>query len=150
MRQRLVRLCGLTWGPWDLAADMGAVSNSDPEGNLLFPFQAAMAMTLFAAKAADVFAIDTVYTSFKDDAGLLAMCKSIRRQGWNGKLAIHPDQVPIIHAGFRPDTDEIAYAECILAKLSGGQEGVASLDGVMLDRPHRLQAERILALRDVK
>lgn len=143
---KLPRLAGLTWGPWDLATDLGAATNKAADGSLGFTYRLAMSMTLLAAKASGVLAIDTVYADFKDEAGLLALCRTIRREGWNGKLAIHPAQVPIIHAGFRPDAEEIAAAERVVAAFAGASTGVVALDGAMLDRPHLMQAQNILAL----
>ena len=147
-RPNLSRLIGLTWGPWDLAADLGAASNQDIDGNFSFTYRMAMSMTLLAAKAAGVQAIDTVYADLKDDARLLAWCKFVRREGWNGKLAIHPAQVPIIHEGFRPSADEVAAAERVILAFANTAVGVVALDGAMLDLPHLIQARYILALRD--
>lgn len=146
--RRLPRLAGLTWGPWDLALDLGAASNQDDKGDYTPPYRVAMSMTLFAAKAANVQAIDTVYTAFTDDAGLLAWSKRIRREGWTGKLAIHPAQVPVIHEGFRPTPEEVVQAQRVIAALTQTRDGAVSLDGVMIDRPHLVQAEYILSLRD--
>ncbi len=142
------RLLGLSWGPWDLAADLGAATNRDADGAFGFTYRMAMSMTLLGAKAAGVLAIDTPHTDFKDEQGLLALCKSIRRDGWNGKLAIHPAQVDVINEGFRPSADEVAHAERVIAAFESAATGVASLDGVMLDLPHLKQARNVLALRD--
>lgn len=142
------RLIGLSWGPWDLAADLGAATNRDADGAFGFTYRMAMSLTLLGAKAAGVLAIDTPYTDFKDEAGLLALCKSIRRDGWNGKFAIHPAQVDIINEGFRPTAEEVAHAERVIAAFENAATGVASLDGVMLDLPHLKQARNVLALRD--
>jgi len=143
------RLMGLSWGPWDLMADLGAMENQNDQGYTA-PYRLAMSLTLLAAKASGIQAIDTVYTKFKDDAGLLACCKDIRREGWTGKLAIHPAQVPIIHEGFKPGADEIAYAERVVWAFRGITDGAVSLDGAMLDRPHLRRAEYILDLRDAR
>lgn len=142
------RLIGLSWGPWDLAADLGAATNRDTDGNFGFTYRMAMSLTLLGAKAAGVLAIDTPYTDFKDDAGLLALCKCIRRDGWNGKFAIHPAQVDVINEGFRPSAEEVAHAERVVAAFENTATGVASLDGVMLDLPHLKQARNVLALGD--
>lgn len=142
------RLIGLSWGPWDLAADLGAATNRDADGNFGFTYCMAMSMTLVGAKAAGVLAIDTPHTDFRDEQGLLALCKSIRRDGWNGKFAIHPAQVDIINEGFRPSAEEVAHAERVVAAFETAATGVASLDGVMLDLPHLKQARNVLALRD--
>lgn len=145
---RLQRLAGLTWGPWDLAVDLGAASNHGEGGDYAHPYRMAMSMTLLAAKAAGVQAIDTVYTAFTDDAGLLAWCKTIRREGWTGKLAIHPSQIPVIHEGFRPSPEEVAEAQKVIDALARSKDGAVSLDGVMIDRPHLAQAQYILSLRN--
>ena len=145
---RLRRLAGLSWGPWDLATDLGAATNKGADGGYAFTYRLAMSMTLLAAKAARIQAIDTVHAEFKDDSGLLAWCKTIRHEGWNGKLAIHPAQVPIIHEGFRPSPEEVAEAEQIIKAFADATTGVVALNGAMLDRPHLKQAEYILALRN--
>jgi citrate lyase subunit beta/citryl-CoA lyase len=142
------RLVGLTWGPWDLAADLGAGGNMDANGVYDFAYRMAMSMCLMGAKAAGLQAIDAPYTDFKDEAGLLAWCKSIRREGWTGKLAIHPAQVAIINEGFRPAAEEVAHAQRVVEAFATVKDGVVSLDGIMLDLPHLKQAKYILALRD--
>lgn len=140
------RLVALSWGPWDLAADLGAAGNTDENGTFGFTYKLAKSLTLLAAKAAGVQAIDTPHTDFKDENGLLALCKTIRREGWNGKLAIHPSQVAVIHEGFRPSAEEVAHAEQVIGAFANPESGVASLDGVMLDLPHLKQAQRTIAL----
>ena len=147
-RVEIPRLIGLTWGPWDLAADLGAASNRDASGAYEFTYRMAMSMTLLGAKAAGLQAIDAPYIDFKDEPGLLAWCRGLRRDGWSGKLAIHPAQVAVIHEGFRPEADEVTHAERVVKAFAGADQGVVSLDGVMLDLPHLKQARRVLALRD--
>lgn len=142
------RLAGLSWGPWDLAADLGASGNTDAEGAFLFTFQLARSLTLLGAKAAGLLAIDTPHTDFRDEQGLLSGSRAARSEGWDGKLAIHPAQVALIHEGFRPSAEEIAHAERVAAAFDTPGGGVAALDGVMLDLPHLKQALRTLALRD--
>lgn len=143
----LPRMVGMSWGPWDLAADVGAAGNRHEDGSYEFTYRMAMSLSLLGAKAAGVQAIDTAFTEFKDSGGLLKWCKMIRREGWTGKIAIHPAQVPIIHEGFRPSDEEAAHAKRVIAAFASDNEGVASLDGVMLDLPHLKQARNILALR---
>lgn len=140
------RLCGLSWGPWDLAADLGAAGNTEASGGFELTYRLARSLTLLAAKAAGVQAIDTPHTDFKDEAGLLTACKQIRREGWNGKLAIHPAQVAVIHEGFKPSPEEVAHAEEVIQAFAKPESGVASLNGVMLDLPHLKQAQRTLDL----
>ena len=106
----------------------------------------ARVLCLAGAVAADVQPIDTVFTDFKDDAGLEAETENARRDGFTGKLAIHPAQVPVINRVFTPSQAAIRHAEMVVATFaSATHKGVVSLDGKMLDRPHLKQAERILA-----
>ena len=141
------RLAGLTWGAEDLSTALGALANKDRDGNWTSPFQLARNLCLFAAHAAGVAAIDTIYADFRDPEGLRTTCDQARRDGFSGKLAIHPDQVAVINSAFTPSEEEIIQARRIV-ELFAANPGVAalSLDGVMLDIPHLKQARNILAM----
>lgn len=139
------RLAGLTWGAEDLSAAVGASANRDSDGHWLPPYELARSLCLFAAAAAAVPAIDTVYTDFRDSKGLEKSAGNARRDGFSGMLAIHPEQVPIINAAFVPTADEIQRAERIVRLFADNEgTGVLQLDGEMIDRPHYVQAQRIL------
>jgi citrate lyase subunit beta/citryl-CoA lyase len=139
------RLAGLTWGAEDLSAAVGAAANRDDAGRWLPPYELARSLCLFAAAAAGVPAIDTVFTDFRDADGLGQYASRARRVGFEGMLAIHPAQVPVINAAFMPTEAEIERANRIIALFAAQPDsGVASLDGEMIDRPHWLQAKRIL------
>ncbi|MFI4891258.1 MAG: HpcH/HpaI aldolase/citrate lyase family protein [Steroidobacterales bacterium] len=141
------RLLGLTWGVEDLSAAMGASATRSKDGALTPPFEMLRALVLFAAHSAGIAAIDTVYTAFRDTAGLAAYAGRAARDGFTGMLAIHPDQVPVINAAFTPAPAAIARAERIVAAFRANPgAGVVSLDGIMLDAPHLKQAERVIAL----
>jgi citrate lyase subunit beta/citryl-CoA lyase len=141
------RLAGITWGAEDLSAAVGATGYKE-DGNWTAPYQLARSLCLFAASAAEVAPIDTLHADFRDEAGLADAARKARRDGFVGMLAIHPAQVPIINAAFTPSAEEIAHAEAVVAVFAANPEaGVASLDGKMLDRPHLVQAEKILARR---
>lgn len=141
------RLAGITWGAEDLSAAVGAIGYKE-EGNWTAPYQLARSLCLFAASAAEVAAIDTLHADFRDEAGLADAARKARRDGFAGMLAIHPAQVPIINAAFTPTSEEIAHAEAVVGVFAANPEaGVASLDGKMLDRPHLVQAQKILARR---
>jgi len=141
------RLAGLTWGAEDLSAALGASANRGPDGNWLAPYELARSLCLLAAGAAEVSAIDTVYTDFRDSDGLAQYAAAARRDGFSGMLAIHPDQVPVIHAAFEPTSDDIGRAQRVVALFDENPgAGALQLDGRMVDRPHLLQARRILAL----
>ncbi len=140
------RVAGLTWGAEDLAADLGAAGNKSPDGAYEFTYELARSMCLLAAAAAGVPAIDTIDTEFKDAAAIERRARASRRQGFAGKLAIHPAQVAPIHAAFSPSEDEVSWAERVLAAFRASPgTGAVSFEGGMLDRPHLRQAERILA-----
>jgi citrate lyase subunit beta / citryl-CoA lyase len=139
------RLCALTWGAEDLSADVGASTNRLTDGAFTDPYRLARALALFAATAAEVAPIDTVFVNFRDTAGLEAECAAARRDGFTGKLAIHPDQVATINDAFTPSAAAIARARAILDAFEANPgAGVLGLDGEMIDRPHIKQAERLL------
>jgi citrate lyase subunit beta / citryl-CoA lyase len=141
-----VRLAGLTWGAEDLGAAIGASARHDSSGALTFTFALARTTCLLAASALGVQAIDGVYVDFRDAAGLERSLAEARRDGFSGKLAIHPDQVAPINAAFTPTEAERQHARRVVAAFAAaGGAGVASLDGQMIDRPHLLQARRVLA-----
>ncbi len=140
-----VRLAGLTWGAEDLSTAVGASSNRDESGNWLPPYQLARSLCLFAAAAAGVPAVDTVYTDFKDADGLAEFAAAALRDGFEGMLAIHPEQVAIINKAFVPTPAETERAQRIVALFAANPEvGALGMDGEMIDRPHWLQAKRIL------
>jgi citrate lyase subunit beta / citryl-CoA lyase len=140
------RLDGLTWGAEDLGAEIGAVTNRRADGTWTSPFQLARDLTLFTATAAKVQPVDTVYVNFRDLVGLERECKDAARDGFTGKMAIHPDQVAVINAAFTPSKVEIARAEQILALFAANPgSGALSLDGQMIDIPHFRHAERTIA-----
>jgi len=139
------RLTALSWGPMDLAAALQASTNRREDGEYEAPYQMARSVCLLTARAAGVEPIDTVHFNFRDGAGLEAACTAARRAGFTGKLAIHPDQVPVINAGFRPTEQEIGDAHAVMRAFEGRQEGTVGLAGEMLDMPHLVQARMILA-----
>ncbi|MDT8321758.1 MAG: CoA ester lyase [Xanthomonadales bacterium] len=143
------RLAGLTWGAEDLGAAVGALSNRDAAGRWTTPFQMVRNLCLFAAHAAGVEAIDTIHVDFRDEQGLATACAEARRDGFSGKLAIHPAQVEVINRAFTPNAEEIARARRIVELFAANPgAGTLALDGVMLDEPHLKQARKILALAE--
>jgi len=142
----LDRLIGLTWGAEDLAAAVGASTNLDAAGEWAFTYKMVRSLTLLAAHASGVQAIETLYADYKDDAGLRAACQAARAEGFTGRLAIHPAQVATINASFMPSADEVAHARRIIAVFEANPgAGTVGLDGKMIDIPHLKQAERVLA-----
>jgi citrate lyase subunit beta / citryl-CoA lyase len=140
------RLEGLAWGGEDLSADLGAESNRLPDGAYSGPYRLARDLTLLGATASGVAPIDSVFTNFRDGEGLRAEALAARRDGFSAKMAIHPAQIPIINEVFTPTPEALDRARAILAAFDAAPgAGVVALDGEMLDRPHQLRAERILA-----
>jgi citrate lyase subunit beta/citryl-CoA lyase len=140
------RVSGLTWGAEDLSAELGAEANRDADGNFLDPYRLARTLCLVGAAAAQMPAIDTVYVDFRNEAGLRRECEEARRDGFTGKLAIHPAQVPIINEVFTPTAEALAHAQAVVdAFAAAGGAGVVGIGGVMYDRPHLAKAKQLLA-----
>ena len=143
------RLAGLTWGAEDLPVAVGAASGRDERGAFTPLCELARSLCIAGAAAAGVAAIEAVYPPFRDLEGLRAYAVRGRRDGFQGMLAIHPAQVPVINEVFTPSAAEIEYAERVVAAFdSNVGRGTIALDGKMLDAPHLKQAKRILAFRE--
>jgi citrate lyase subunit beta/citryl-CoA lyase len=138
-------LAAMSWGAEDLSAALGASSKYDADGELSLTYKLARSLCLAGAAAAGVQPVDGIFADFKDAKGLRAEAEAAAREGFTGKLAIHPDQVAIINAAFSPTKDEIAHARAIVAAFDAEPEaGVLSVGGRMVDRPHLVQAKRVL------
>ena len=140
------RLIGMTWGAEDLSAELGARANRDEQGRFLDPYRLARSLCLAGAAAAAVPAIDTVFVDFRNHAGFRRECEEACRDGFVGKMAIHPAQVPIINEVFTPSADAIAHAQTVVAAFAAAPgAGVVGIGGVMYDRPHLARAKQLLA-----
>ncbi len=140
------RLIGHSWGGEDLMADLGALAKGPAPGEYDDTFRLARTVNLMAAVAAGVTAYDTVYPDIKNVEGLRAEARDARRMGYGGKIAIHPDQVAIIHEVFTPSAQEVDWAKKVIATFeSNPGAGVLTLDGKMLDKPHLVLAQRLMA-----
>ena len=138
-------LAAMSWGAEDLSAALGASSKYDAGGELSFTYKLARSLCLAGAVAAGVQPVDGVFADFRDDEGLRAEAEAARREGFTGKLAIHPAQVPIINAAFTPSDDDVRHAQEIVAAFDAQPDaGVLSVGGKMVDRPHLVQAMRVL------
>ena len=139
------RLIGMTWGPEDLSAELGAEANREIDGTLTEPYRIARAMCLFGAAAAKVSAIETIYVNFRDTEVLRKDTELARRDGFTGRLAIHPAQVPVINEVFTPSTAQIEKAKAIVAAFEAKPgAGTVGMDGKMYDRPHLARAQALL------
>src|SRR5882724_10201339 len=140
------RLKGLTWGAEDLSVELGAEANRDRDGHFLAPYQLARSLCLAGAAAAQVQAIDTVYIDFKNEAGLRRECEEARRDGFTGKMAIHPGKVAIINEVFTSTAEAVKRAEAVIAAFAENPDaGTIGIGGVMYDRPHLERARQLVA-----
>jgi citrate lyase subunit beta / citryl-CoA lyase len=139
------RLTGLTWGAEDLSAELGAQANRGADGRFLDPYRLARVLCLAGAAAAQVPAFDTVYVDFRNSDGFRRECEEAVRDGFVGKMAIHPAQVPIINDVFTPSPEALARAQSIVDAFAANPgAGVVGIGGVMYDRPHLSRAQRLL------
>jgi citrate lyase subunit beta / citryl-CoA lyase len=142
------RLAGLMWGAEDLAASLGATENGSA-GQFHSPYRLARDMCLIGAAAAEIAAIDTVYTDIENLAGLELETRTARRDGFSAKAIIHPKHVDIVNAAFEPTAAERAWAEKIVeAFASNPNLGTLRVDGRMIDKPHLRAAKKILGMTE--
>ncbi len=138
-------LAAMSWGAEDLSAALGASSKYDANGELSFTYMLARSLCLAGAIAAGVQPVDGVFADYKNEDGLRTEAEAARREGFTGKLAIHPAQAPIINFAFTPSEDDIRHAEEIVAAFEAHPNaGALSVGGKMVDRPHLVQAKRVL------
>ena len=140
------RLVALTWGAEDLAAALGATANKEEDGSWTSPYLLARNLCLFAASSAGVLPLDTLYTDFRDPEGLERDCRRARRDGFLGRIAIHPDQIAIINRCFSPSEAEISEAQMIVDAFAAQPDaGTLGINGKMYDIPHLKAAQKTLA-----
>lgn len=140
------RLQGLTWGSEDLGTALGVETARDISGRFTGPFALARNLCLIAAHAAGVQPIDSIYADFQDEAGLMSEAGEGARDGFTGKMAIHPAQIAAINAAFTPKPEALAEAEAIVKAFEANPTaGAIGLAGKMIDRPHLVRAQRLLA-----
>jgi citrate lyase subunit beta/citryl-CoA lyase len=141
------RLAGMTWGAEDLSTAVGASTNRLDSGEYEFTYQLARSLCLLGATAAGVQAVDTITPDFRDHERLVREVRISRRAGFTGKIAIHPDQVDPINAGYAPDEAEVSHARAVVAAFEqAGGAGAVQLEGKMLDKPHLVQALRVISM----
>lgn len=139
-------LASMSWGAEDLSAALGASSKYSAGGDLAFTYRMARSLCLAGAVAAEVQPVDGVFADFRDEAGLIAEARAAASEGFTGKLAIHPAQVGPINEAFTPSDAELDHAREIVAAFEAQPDaGVLSVGGKMVDRPHLMQARRVLA-----
>ncbi|MDB2407139.1 CoA ester lyase [Jannaschia sp.] len=141
------RMSGFVLGTNDLSKDLGVRAKPDR-----LPLIYALSGALMAARAAGIPCIDGVYNAFRDDDGLMLECEQGRDLGMDGKSLIHPAQVDIANAAFAPSTAEIMMARRVIAAFDAALadgEGVAVVDGQIVENLHVDSARRLLARHNV-
>lgn len=128
-------LGGLAFGAYDLCAELGARVTAE----VVAPWRAQIVL---AARRFGLDAIDTPYVDLSDAKGLAQDARRGADFGFDGKLAVHPQQVPVIRAAFLPSAEELARARAIVEQYTGG---VAVIDGRMIDAPVMAWAQQLLA-----
>jgi len=141
------RLSALAVGVNDLSKEMRARRTPGRE-----PLQAALGLTVAAARAHGLVALDGVHNDLEDEAGLDAECRQGRDFGFDGKCLIHPRQIEAANRAFSPDEAEIAWARAVVAAFEAPENagaGVIRVEGRMAERLHLEEARRTLALAGV-
>jgi citrate lyase subunit beta / citryl-CoA lyase len=140
------RLVAMSWGAEDLSSALGAREQRGPDGEYSHTYEMARSLCLIGASAAGVAAIETVQPEFRDLQALEKRARRVRAQGFAGMLAIHPAQVAPINAAFTPSEEELIHARAIVQAFADNPgAGTVGLNGAMLDRPHLVLAQRLLA-----
>ncbi len=139
------RLLALTWGAEDLSVELGAWVNREADGEFRFTYQLVRSLCQIAAASSGRPAIETLSLDFRDLAALARRAARAAEDGFSGMLAIHPAQVPVINAAFTPTTEQVEWARRVLAAFAvAPAAGAVQIDSRMLDRPHQVQAQRLL------
>ncbi len=141
------RMTSLIFGSADFAADLHCQPGESRE-ELLFALQ----MIVTSARAGGIDAIDAPCFDLHNPALLRLEAQQARRLGFEGKSALHPGQIGIIHEIFDVTEDEVSWAEKVLMELDLAEDrgrALSTLDGQLIDNPHRAAARRILRRRDL-
>ncbi|GAA0982568.1 citrate (pro-3S)-lyase subunit beta [Nocardiopsis tropica] len=141
------RCIGIMWGAEDLVAAMGGRSSRFPDGTYRDVPRHVRSSVRLAAAAHGRFALDSVYIDIADTDGLTAEALDAVALGYAATVCIHPSQVPVIRAAYRPTDDEIAWAREVL-DAEAGNNGVYQVRGQMIDAPLLAQARAIVARLD--
>ena len=136
------RLRTLLLGPADLAHDLGIELTAD--GYELFAIRSQLVL---AARAAGLEGpIDGPFLGLKDDEGTRISAQWAKRLGYQGKMVLHPQQLPVVAEVFAPSADEITWAQTVVAAFAENEaKGISAFkleDGTFVDYPvvHRAQS----------
>lgn len=137
------RLSGIILGTADLAKELRCHHPADRA-----PMLYALSRCVLAARASAVAVIDGPHFHLEDEAGLAAACQQGRALGFDGKSLIHPKQIAIANAAYRPSVEELASAQRIVAAFQQARSegrGIITVEGRLIEALHVQQAARLLA-----
>lgn len=141
------RLTAFVMGTNDLAKELRGVN--DPP--VRTAFQTALGLSVAAARAYDLLAIDGVFNGIGDEDGLAAECQQGRLMGFDGKTLIHPSQLETANRVFAPDEADVEHAKAVIAAFSDPEnigKGVLKVNGKMTELLHLEEAHRTVAVAD--
>jgi citrate lyase subunit beta/citryl-CoA lyase len=140
------RLAGLVMGVNDLAMETGARQTPGRAA-----FQVALSLSVMAARARGLIALDAVHNEIDDLEALADVCRQGADLGFDGKSLIHPSHLSICNAAFAPLAADVAWAKAVIAAFADPQnagKGALRVDGRLAERLHRDQAERLVAVAE--
>jgi len=132
------RVSAVMFGGLDLAAELGVPASWD---GLLY----GRSRVAHAAARAGIPAIDMPFVDVRDAEGCRAEAQRALALGFTAKMAIHPNQVPVINDAYTPTADQVAEAERVTAAWKDAPDGVIQVDGKMVERPIVLAMRRTVA-----
>lgn len=138
------RLIGIALGAEDYVTNMK--TKRYPDGTELLGAREGI---VIAARAAGIYALDTVYSNVDDEEGFRREVRLIKQLGFDGKSVINPRQIKPVHEIFAPTPEEIKKSANIVRAAKEAKQqglGVISLNGKMIDKPIIDRADRILQL----
>ena len=138
------RLSAFLMGGNDLAKEMRAEVGADRA-----PLQAALSLTVAAARAHGLAVLDAVFNALEDTGGFEAECRQGRAFGFDGKTLIHPGQIDAANRVFSPSADQLVWARGVVdafADPANAGRGVLRVQGQMAELLHLAQAQRMLAV----
>ena len=130
-------VAGLCFGSADYTAETGSTMDWD---SLAY----GRGRVVQAAARSGILALDGAWLNFRDKEGLLAESRRLPALGFDGRVVIHPAQIQGVHAAFAPSASEIERAQKIMTLAEQSEGGASAINGLMVDRPVILQAERVL------
>lgn len=134
----------LMWGAEDLLVSLGGRSSRNEAGGYRDFATFARSRVLLSARAHDRVAIDAIHLDIADVEGQREEARDAAASGFSATACIHPSQVEIVRAAYRPTDEELAWASAVI-RAATTERGVFRYEGRMIDAPLLRHAERILS-----